>query len=148
MERHDDPILMEGTVLHNGRWKHGAAASLGEEQEQVFAKFSRYGSVTKHMSPACVSEFLTRRDHLIEAIFDHNEDKEQGIGNSLVKRLAKVSKKVNEFSKKLQNPLALCGLEEKVLLVTLKHLQQSALDKKSNTAPRQRIIAVAKIWIQ
>ncbi|KAI9560522.1 hypothetical protein GHT06_011457 [Daphnia sinensis] len=39
-------------VLHNGRWKHGAAASLGEEQKQVFAKLSRYGSVTKHMSPA------------------------------------------------------------------------------------------------
>ncbi len=40
-------------VIHNGRWKHGAAASLGEEQELVFAKLSRYGSVTKHMSPAC-----------------------------------------------------------------------------------------------
>jgi hypothetical protein len=26
---------------------------IGEEQELVFAKLSRYGSVTKHMSPAC-----------------------------------------------------------------------------------------------
>ncbi|KAK4037158.1 hypothetical protein OUZ56_029200 [Daphnia magna] len=111
-------------VLHNGRWKHGAAASLGEEQEQVFAKLSRYGSVTKHMSPA------SRRDHLTETIFYHNEDKEQGMVNSLVKRLAKASKKVTEFSRKLQNSLALCGLQEKDLPITLKHLQESTLDKK------------------
>ncbi|KAK4028644.1 hypothetical protein OUZ56_021648 [Daphnia magna] len=100
------------------------------------------GCFTALLEDYLALEAEARRDHLIAAIFDHNEDKEQGIENSLV------SKKVNEFSKKLQNPLALCGLEEKVLLVTLKHLQQSALDKKSNTAPRQRIIAVAKIWIQ
>ena len=40
-------------VDHNGRWKEGAAASLGEEQEQIFSWFSRYGLVTKFMSPAC-----------------------------------------------------------------------------------------------
>ncbi|KAK4009313.1 hypothetical protein OUZ56_018430 [Daphnia magna] len=121
-------------VLHNGRWKHGAAASLGEEQEQVFAKLSRYGSVTKHMSPA------SRRDHLTEAIFYHNEDKEQGMVNSLVKRLAKASKKVTEFSRKLQNSLALCGLQEKDLPITLKHLQESALDKKNSTTPLDTMV--------
>lgn len=41
------------------------------------------------------------------------------------------SKKVTEFSRKLQNSLALCGLQEKDLPITLKHLQESALDKKS-----------------
>lgn len=29
-----------------------AALTLGEEQEQVFSKMSRYGSVTKHMGGA------------------------------------------------------------------------------------------------
>jgi hypothetical protein len=29
-----------------------AALTLGEEQEQVFSKMSRYGSVTKHMGIA------------------------------------------------------------------------------------------------
>ncbi|XP_032793824.2 uncharacterized protein LOC116930556 [Daphnia magna] len=111
-------------VIHNGRWKDGAPASLGEEQEQVFAKLSRYGSVTKHMSPA------SRLDHLTEAIFYHNEEKEQSMVQSLVKRLMKANKKVAEYVKKLQNTLALLGLQEKDLPVILQQLQQSALEKK------------------
>ncbi|XP_045034630.1 uncharacterized protein LOC116930710 [Daphnia magna] len=39
-------------ILWSGHWKKGAAATLGEEQEQVFSTMSRYGSCTKHMSDA------------------------------------------------------------------------------------------------
>ena len=34
--------------------------------------------------------YLARRDHLTEAIFYHNEEKEQGMVQSLAKRLVKV----------------------------------------------------------
>ncbi|KAK4030544.1 hypothetical protein OUZ56_023787 [Daphnia magna] len=43
-------------VDNNGRWRDWACASLGEEQEQVFARFARDGLVTKHMSPASIKE--------------------------------------------------------------------------------------------
>jgi hypothetical protein len=46
-------LLINPQVDNNGRWREWACASLGEEQEQVFSRFARYGSVTKHMSPAC-----------------------------------------------------------------------------------------------
>ncbi|KAK4024184.1 hypothetical protein OUZ56_009571 [Daphnia magna] len=73
-------------VLHNGRWKTGAAAFLGDEQKQVFSKLSRYGSVTKHMSPA------SRRDHITEAIFYNNEEKEEGMSVNLTKNYSIIDK--------------------------------------------------------
>ncbi|XP_045023318.1 uncharacterized protein LOC123467411 isoform X3 [Daphnia magna] len=50
-------------ILWVGHWMLDAALTLGEEQEQVFSKMSRYGSVTKHMGGA------NRRDHITAAVF-------------------------------------------------------------------------------
>lgn len=35
-----------------GHWRKGAAATLGEEHEQVFATVSKYGTVIRHMTKA------------------------------------------------------------------------------------------------
>jgi hypothetical protein len=39
-------------VLNFGHWKDGACATLGEELEQLFSFFSRFGNCTKYMSEA------------------------------------------------------------------------------------------------
>lgn len=94
-------------ILWSGHWKKGAAATLGEEQEQVFSTMSRYGSCTKHMSDACkcfkhvlkayntiffnlFCLFSARRDHLSAAILYQNERKNDTIDKILVARLLKV----------------------------------------------------------
>ncbi|XP_045027137.1 uncharacterized protein LOC116919408 [Daphnia magna] len=71
-------------VINNGRWREWACASLGEEQEQVFARFAKYGLVTKHMSPA------SRNDHLSEMIENHNKEKDDGMDYALAKRAKKL----------------------------------------------------------
>ena len=38
-------------MLWGGRWQKGAAATTGEEVEQINSHFSRLGSTTKHMLP-------------------------------------------------------------------------------------------------
>ncbi|KAK4021895.1 hypothetical protein OUZ56_007384 [Daphnia magna] len=71
-------------VDNNGRWREWACASLGEEQEQVFARFAKYGLVTKHISPA------SRNDHLSEMIENHNKEKDDGMDYALAKRAKKI----------------------------------------------------------
>ncbi|EFX74981.1 hypothetical protein DAPPUDRAFT_108355 [Daphnia pulex] len=79
-------------VLHNGRWKNGEAASLGEEQEQVFAKLSRYGSVTKHMSPA----YLTTPIYTMvkSNVVNQNTLLRESASDESVDNLKKVEKKL------------------------------------------------------
>lgn len=38
-------------ALWGGRWQNGAAATTGEEVEQINSHFSRLGCSTKHMLP-------------------------------------------------------------------------------------------------
>ncbi|KZS05266.1 Uncharacterized protein APZ42_031593 [Daphnia magna] len=72
-------------VLYFGHWRDGAAGTLGEETEQVFAWFSRYYSVTHTMSSS------RRNDHLTAAIFYWNSRKKKGLANFITRRLVTVT---------------------------------------------------------
>ncbi|KAK4021568.1 hypothetical protein OUZ56_003482 [Daphnia magna] len=68
-------------VLWSGHLMDHASATLGEEQEQTFAKMSRYCSSTKRMSKA------HRIDHLSKAILYKNSRKEKKMVSTLIQRL-------------------------------------------------------------
>ncbi len=94
-----------------------AALKLGEEQEQVFSKMSRYGSVSKHMGIASKNVWsfsssdllfipffnIDRRDHLTAAVIFWNDQKEKGMVNQLIKKRERVikAKNISEQLRKL-----------------------------------------------
>ena len=92
-----------------GHWRKGAAATLGEEHEQVFATVSKYGSVTRHMTKASmykhdkylracsieISNYITfipkeRENTLTNMVVYHNRKKENNMVSTLKKRLITV----------------------------------------------------------
>lgn len=90
-------------MLWSGHLRDHAAATLGEEQEQTFAKMSRYCSSTKRMSKArkflnsfmhffnfYLRSLLDRIDHLTKAILYENARKENNMVVTLIKRLKTV----------------------------------------------------------
>lgn len=77
-----------------------------------------------------VLRFPVRRDHLSEAIIYHNEEKEENMVSTLVKRLSKAIKKEAEYSRKLRGCLESGDLREKDLPAMLEGLRKLASDKK------------------
>ncbi|XP_045026109.1 uncharacterized protein LOC123470196 isoform X1 [Daphnia magna] len=93
-------------VLWSGHLRDHAAATLGEEQEQTFAKMSRYCSSTKRMSKA------HRIDHLTKAILYENARKENNMVVTLIKRLKTATQKIPNLERQLQDILTARDLKE------------------------------------
>ena len=93
-------------LLWGGSWKLNSAATMGEEQEQVFSTMSRYSNNTRYMSDA------SRRDHLSGAIAYWNRRKEANMEKTLVKLLIRARKKVTCLKKEFDTLMKKRGLVE------------------------------------
>ncbi|KAK4017489.1 hypothetical protein OUZ56_032800 [Daphnia magna] len=111
-------------ILWVGHWMPEAALTLGEEQEQVFSKMSRYGSVTKHMGIA------NRRDHLTSAILFWNEQKEKGIINQLLKRKERALKQIQISKNQLETDMEKHKFELLEFPILLGELRRAAEECK------------------
>ncbi|XP_045024594.1 uncharacterized protein LOC123469605 [Daphnia magna] len=125
-------------LLWGGSWKLHAAATTGEEQEQVFSTMSRYSNTTRYMSDA------SRRDHLSAAIGYWNRRKEENMGKTLVKRLLKARKKVACLEKKFDSLMRERGLVEEDLPKILEHLRTKAINSHDKIASTNWPLAYEK----
>ncbi|XP_046462839.1 uncharacterized protein LOC124209013 [Daphnia pulex] len=112
-------------IIWVGHWMSEAALTLGEEQEQVFSKMSRYGSVTKHMGIA------NRRDHLTAAVLFWNDQKEKGMVNQLIKRRERALKQIEISNKQLESDISKYKLKIEQLPVLLGELRKAAKECKA-----------------
>jgi hypothetical protein len=93
-------------VLWGGRWQNQAAASTGEDMEQLFSFMSRFNMTTKNMSAA------GREEHLTAAALFWNSRKVDGLAMSLCKRLSNIQKQKTELSTQLLEVSKLASIEE------------------------------------
>ncbi|XP_046861813.1 uncharacterized protein LOC124455130 [Xenia sp. Carnegie-2017] len=76
-------------VIWSGRWQSGAAATAGEEVEQINSYLSRLGSTTKNMTASGREECIT--EHLLS----WNKRKILNLAKSLVIRMKKTERKLS-----------------------------------------------------
>ncbi|XP_028414083.1 uncharacterized protein LOC114537161 isoform X1 [Dendronephthya gigantea] len=82
-------------VIWSGRWQEGAAATPGEEVEQINSYLSRLGSTTKNMIAS------GREDCITEHLLSWNKRKICNLPKLLVLRLKKTEKKLADAKTEL-----------------------------------------------
>ncbi|KZR98948.1 Uncharacterized protein APZ42_005399, partial [Daphnia magna] len=94
------------TKLDKNVLAEGAAATVGEEMEQVNSTMSRHGGTSKHMTSA------GRRDHLTTAMQFWNKTKDKRMAKMLVGRLRRAKILLPAYEEELRSLLTKMKLDE------------------------------------
>ncbi|KZS03165.1 Uncharacterized protein APZ42_034181 [Daphnia magna] len=93
-------------ILWVSHWQEGAAATLGEEMEQVNSTMSRHGGRSRHMTSA------GRRDHLTTAMQFWNKTKDKRMTKMLVGPLCRAKILLPAYEEELRSLLTKMKLDE------------------------------------
>ncbi|XP_032232016.2 uncharacterized protein LOC116605656 isoform X1 [Nematostella vectensis] len=119
-------------AIWGGRWQTGAAATTGEETEQVNSHFSRLGSTTKHMLPEGREELLT--EHALE----WNRRKIVGMPSYLARKYKRVEKQFTTLNAEIDKEFVEinfgrdCAKEWKEEILRVAKVEQCSLQSRKS----------------